>query len=60
MTVTRKKHLRDPLQLGRIIVEIATRQVEHWEDDGKDAAAPKPGKRRPYKNRGGSSDAASW
>ena len=39
MTITRKKRPRDPLQLGKLIVDIATGQVEDKEDDGKNAAA---------------------
>ena len=35
MTTTRP---RDPVQLCRLIVEIATGQVEDREDDGKNAA----------------------
>jgi hypothetical protein len=38
MTVTRKKRPRDPLQLGKLIVEIAAGQVEDREDDGKNPA----------------------
>lgn len=38
MTVTRKKRPRDPVQLGKLIVELATGQVEDREDDGKNAA----------------------
>ena len=45
MTITRKKRPRDPLQLGKLIVEIATGQVEDREDDGKDAAAAELGKK---------------
>lgn len=45
MTVTRKKRPRDPLQLGKLIVDIATGQVEDKEDDGKDAAAADLGRR---------------
>jgi hypothetical protein len=33
MTITRKKRPRDPLQLGKLIVDIATGQVEDREDD---------------------------
>jgi len=36
MTVIRKPRPRDPLQLGKLIVDIATGQVEDREDDGKD------------------------
>jgi hypothetical protein len=44
MTVTRKKRPRDPVQLGKLIVEIATGQVEDREDDGKDAALSERGR----------------
>jgi hypothetical protein len=36
MTITRKKRPRDPVQLGKLIVDIATGQVEDREDNGKD------------------------
>ena len=39
MTVIRKPRPRDPLQLGKLIVDIATGQVEDREDDGKDPNA---------------------
>lgn len=45
MTVARKKRPRDPLQLGKLIVDIATGQVEDREDDGKDPAAVELGRR---------------
>jgi hypothetical protein len=45
MTTTRKKRPRDPVQLGKLIVEIATGQVEDREDDGKDAAAAEMGRK---------------
>jgi hypothetical protein len=45
MTITRKKRPRDPLQLGKLIVDIATGQVEDKEDDGKDAAASALGRK---------------
>jgi hypothetical protein len=45
MTVTRKKRPRDPPQLGKLIVEIATGQVEDREDDGKDAGAAALGRK---------------
>jgi hypothetical protein len=45
MTITRKKRPRDPLQLGKLIVDIATGQVEDKEDDGKDAAAAELGRK---------------
>ena len=44
MTTTRKKRPRDPVQLGKLIVEIATGQVEDREDDGKDAAMSELGR----------------
>jgi hypothetical protein len=45
MTITPKKRPRDPLQLGKLIVDIATGQVEDREDDGKDAAAAALGRK---------------
>ncbi|MFO1120154.1 MAG: hypothetical protein U1E38_08710 [Rhodospirillales bacterium] len=45
MTIRRLKRPRDPLQLGKLIVEIATGQVEDREDDGKDAAAAELGRK---------------
>ena len=49
MTVTRKKRPRDPLQLGKLIVEIAAGQVEDREptpeEQGKDPAAVNLGRR---------------
>ena len=36
MTERRLKRPRDLLQLGKLIVDIATGQVEDREDDGKD------------------------
>ena len=39
MTERRLKRPRDPLQLGKLIVDIATGQVEDREDDGKDPNA---------------------
>jgi hypothetical protein len=45
MTITRKKRPRDPLQLGKLIVDIATGQVEDREDDGKNAAAAELGRK---------------
>jgi hypothetical protein len=38
MTTTRKKRPRDPVQLGKLIVEIATGQTPDSEDDGKNAS----------------------
>jgi len=45
MTITSKKRPRDPLQLGKLIVDIATGQVEDREDDGKDPAAAALGRK---------------
>jgi hypothetical protein len=45
MTITPKKRPRDPLQLGKLIVDIATGQVEDREDDGKDPNAAALGRR---------------
>ena len=39
MTTTRKKRPRDPVQLGKLIVEIATGQMPDAEKDGKIARA---------------------
>ena len=44
-TKTRKKRPRDPVQLGKLIVDIATGQTPDAEDDGKDAAPPSWGAR---------------
>jgi len=44
---------RDPIQLGKLIVDIATGQVEDREDDKRDAAAVALGK------KGGKARAAS-
>lgn len=53
MTETRKKRPRDPVQLGKLIVEIATGQTEDRQDDGKNAAAAELGR------KGGAARAAS-
>lgn len=45
MTTTRKKRPRDPMQLGKLIVDIATGQTEDREDGGKDAAAVELGRK---------------
>ena len=45
MTTTRKKRPRDPVQLGKLIVEIATGQTPDAEDDGKNAAAAELGRK---------------
>jgi len=39
MTTKRLKRPRDPIQLGKLIVDIATGQVEDKIEDGKDPAA---------------------
>jgi hypothetical protein len=44
MTEQRKKRPRDPLQLAKLIGDIATGQVQDREDDGKDAAAAARGR----------------
>ena len=45
MTTTRKPRPRDPLQLAKLIGDIATGQVQDAEDDGKDPAAVSLGRR---------------
>jgi hypothetical protein len=45
MATRRLKRPRDPIQLGKLIVDIATGQVEDHEDDGKDHAAVSLGRR---------------
>jgi hypothetical protein len=57
MIERRKPRPRDPLQLGKLIVDIATGQVEGKEDDGKDSAAVELGPRGDLK--GGKARAAS-
>ncbi len=44
MTTTRKKRPRDPLQLGKLIVDIATGQVEDREETGKDQTMSERGR----------------
>jgi len=39
MTMKRTPRPRDPIQLGKLMVDIATGQVPDAVDDGKDAAA---------------------
>ena len=39
MATKRLPRPRDPIQLGKLIVDIATGQVEDQEDDGKDPRA---------------------
>jgi hypothetical protein len=45
MTERRKPRPRDPLQLGKLIVDIATGQVEDRESDGKDPNAAALGRK---------------
>jgi hypothetical protein len=45
MTERRKPRPRDPLQLAKLIGDIATGQVEDREDDRKDPAAVELGRR---------------
>jgi hypothetical protein len=45
MATRRLKRPRDPIQLGKLIVDIATGQVEDRIEDGKDAAAVDLGRR---------------
>lgn len=45
MTTTRKKRLRDPVQLGKLIVDIATGQTEDREESEKSAAAAEMGRK---------------
>ncbi len=44
MTMKRTPRPRDPIQLGKLMVDIATGQVPDAVDDGKDAEAAKAGK----------------
>lgn len=44
MAETRKKRPRDPLQLAKLIGDIATGQTNDTEDDGKNPAAVELGK----------------
>jgi hypothetical protein len=57
MATKRTPRPRDPIQLGKLMVDIATGQVPDSVDDGKDAAAVKLGRRGGLK--GGSARAAS-
>jgi hypothetical protein len=45
MATKRLPRPRDPIQLGKLIVDIATGQVEDGKDDGKNAAAVELGRR---------------
>jgi hypothetical protein len=53
MTMKRTPRPRDPIQLGKLMVDIATGQVPDAVDDGKDAAAAELGR------KGGAARAAS-
>lgn len=53
MAETRKKRPRDPVQLAKLIGDIATGQTDDREDDGKNVAAAELGR------RGGAARAAS-
>lgn len=44
MAVKRKKRPRDPIQLAKLIGDIATGQVEDRQDNGKDTAASELGR----------------
>jgi hypothetical protein len=45
MALKRTTRPRDPIQLGKLMVDIATGQVPDAVDDGKDAAAVELGRR---------------
>ena len=45
MTARRLKRPRDPIQLGKLIVEIAAGQLEDQTEDGKNPAAVALGRR---------------
>ena len=45
MTMKRTPRPRDPVQLGKLMVDIATGQVQEAVDDGKDAAAAAMGRK---------------
>jgi hypothetical protein len=53
MTIKRTPRPRDPVQLGKLMVDIATGAVPDGVDDGKDAAAAEMGR------KGGAGRAAS-
>jgi len=44
MAMKRKPRPRDPVQLGKLMVDIMTGQVPDAEDDGKDPAAAETGR----------------
>jgi hypothetical protein len=56
MATHRLKRPRDPIQLGKLIVDIATGQVEDRVEDGKNPAAVELGRRGGQ--RGGAARAA--
>ncbi len=45
MTMKRTPRPRDPIQLGKLMVDIATGQVPDAVDDGKDVAAATMGRK---------------
>jgi hypothetical protein len=45
MATRRLKRPRDPIQLGKLIVDIATGQIEDRVDDGKSEAAAELGRK---------------
>ncbi len=45
MTMKRTPRPRDPIQLGKLMVDIATGQVPDAVDDGKDVGAAEMGRR---------------
>lgn len=45
MTLKRTPRPRDPIQLGKLMVDIATGQVPDAVDDGKDAGAAAMGRK---------------
>ena len=45
MTMKRTPRPRDPIQLGKLMVDIATGQVPDAVDDGKDAGAAEMGRK---------------
>lgn len=57
MTMKRTPRPRDPIQLGKLMVDIATGQVPDAVDDGRDVAASEMGRKGGLK--GGKARAAS-
>jgi hypothetical protein len=57
MATKRLPRPRDPIQLGKLVVDIATGQINDSEDDGKDPIAVELGRRGGLK--GGKARAAS-